>query len=74
MELTDDLIFWGLLTSCLLAAWIIAAPEQQSTYELVHVVNGHEFILDYNLTEQDCINRLAPHNRNYCIQEISNGR
>lgn len=44
--------------------------KEASSFELIHEINGDKYIVDFNLTEEDCINRLAPHIRNYCLKEL----
>lgn len=64
-----DSCFFGFVIAMACLLFLSSGRKQEVTFEFVHVINGHEYVLDHNLTEQDCISRLAPHNRNYCIKE-----
>lgn len=64
-----DLVFWASL-ACLLIITFGFHKYEQPSFELIHEINDNVYIVDFNLTEEDCINRLAPHTRNYCLKEL----
>lgn len=60
-----------LLVAVSLGAYLtrgVSTPE--NTYEFIKIIEGDEYVVDFNLTEEDCVSRLAPRIGNYCRKEI----